>query len=317
MMRENSRIESKSFVLHHLSEGIYAAIADICGAADSNSGIIELGDQLVIFDSFLTPQAALELRRMVEELRGRTPQIVVNSHYHNDHIWGNQVFAQNAQIISSTRTRELIATAGMEEYQWYTANSAARLEALRAQHQNSEDEGLQYQQKMWICYYEALMEAMPQLSVCMPTITFDHQLELHGTQRKAELITFEGAHTGSDTVLHLPGESIIFMSDLLFVNCHPYLADGDPHQLLKALRELSLLNATHFVPGHGPVGTLEDVKAMIEYVEHCLETAQVLVDGGDISEEKISQIKLAKRFRNWLVPQFYKTNLRFLCGKMT
>jgi len=308
---------SKHFVLHQLAEGVFAAIAKDGGSAICNSGILDLGGQIVAFDTFLTPQAALDLRQMAEALFGGVPQIVVNSHYHNDHIWGNQAFLPAAQIVSSARTRELIATAGQEEYQWCLANSAGQLESYRSQYQNTGDEKKRNELSLWVGYYEGLVEAMPHLSVCMPTVTFDDRLEIHGSKQVSELITFEGAHTGSDTVLHLPQAGILFMSDLLFVGCHPYLADGDPLQLLKALKELSRLDATCFVPGHGPAGTAGDLELLIEYVDHCLETAQILVKEGNANPERITELKVPENFKQWRFPQFFQTNIRFLCQRLT
>jgi len=315
-MRKTSVTESKPFILHSLAEGVFAAIAEDGGSAISNAGLIDLGGQVLVFDTFLTPQAALDLRRAATDMLGRIPNIVINSHYHNDHIWGNQVFVPEAQIVSSARTRDLIATAGVEEFQWYSANSAERLETIRAQYQNTNDEHQQKQLSMWIGYYEGLVEALPQLTVCMPGITFDKHLEIYGNKLTAELITFEGGHTASDTVLHLPQEGVIFMSDLLFVGCHPYLADGDPFQHLNALKELSRLNATCFVPGHGPVGTSDDVKLMVAYIEQCLETAQTIVEEGHAYEEWIKELKIADHFQTWQLPQFYQTNIRFLCERL-
>ncbi len=315
-MHQTIRSESKHFVLHQLTKGIFAAIAEDGGSAICNSGIIDLGGQIVIFDTFLTPQAAMDLRQIAEEMFGRTPKVVINSHYHNDHIWGNQAFAPDTQIVSSARTRELIAIAGKEELQWYSANSTQQLESLQAQYHNTDDEQQRRQLSMWIGYYAGLVEAMPHLSVCMPRITFNKRLQIHGSKYTAELITFDGAHTESDTVLHLPQEGIIFMSDLLFVGCHPYLADGDPLQLLKSLKELSQLDTTCFVPGHGPVGTLDDVKILIEYVDHCLDTAQTLVKDGSDYEDRITGLKVADSYKHWQQNQFYQTNIRYLCQRV-
>ncbi len=305
--------ESRHFNLRRLVEGTFAAIATDGGAAISNSGLIDLGGQIIVFDTFLTPQAALDLRHMAEGLLGRAPHLVVNSHYHNDHIWGNQVFAPDALIASSTRTRELVATAGREELQWYSANSAQRLESVQVQLQNTEDEQQKQQLLMWKGYYEGLVEALPQLTVCMPGVTFDSRLALHGSKRTAQLIVFEGAHTGSDAVLYLPQDGIVFASDLLFVGCHPYLADGDPFQLLKALREMSHLDAACFVPGHGPVGTREDLMVLIEYIEYCLATAQRLVEEGAATEDRIAELAAADRYTAWQLSQFFQANIRFLC----
>jgi cyclase len=317
VMRKNLITRSKHFVLHQLAEGIFAAVAEDGGSAISNSGVIDLGEQILVFDTFLTPQAAIDLRQITIDILKRTPRLVINSHYHNDHIWGNQVFALDAQIVSSTRTRALIATAGAEEFRWYSLNSAQRLESLRAQYQNTNDEQQQKQLLLWIGYYEGLVEALPHLKVCMPSITFSNHLEIHGAKHTSELITFEGAHTENDTVLYLSKEGIVYMSDLLFVGCHPYLADGDPLQLLKALRELNRLDATYFIPGHGPVGRVDDLKLLIEYIEHCLDTAQLLVDKGNAYEDKITELKIAERYVHWQQPQFYQANIRFLCERMS
>ena len=308
--------KSKHFELQSLARGVYAALATDGGAAISNSGILDLGGQTVVFDTFLTPQAALDLRRAAEELTGRAPQVVVNSHYHNDHIWGNQVFVPEAQIIASARTRQLITTAGKEQLEWYAANSAGQLATFQSRFQNTEDAEQRSQLAMWVGYYAGLVEAIPHLSVCLPGITFAGELEMHGSDRSARLIEFEGAHTGSDTALYLPQDGIVFMSDLLFVGCHPYLGDGDPWKLLQALKELSRLDAVTFVPGHGPVGSRRDLALLIEYVEGCLETAQTLVGEGEPSDERIGGLQVAEKYREWKLARFYPTNIRFLCQRL-
>jgi cyclase len=312
-MPGNPQPGSKHFSLRSLDDGCYAAIAEDGGSAICNAGLIDLGGQILVFDTFLTPQAATDLRRSSIELLGHPPGIVINSHHHNDHIWGNQVFAPDAQIVSSIRTRELVTTAGMEELQWYSSNSAQQLESLRTQQQNSTDEQQLKQLRMWIGYYEGLVEALPRLSVRIPGITFKDRLWIYGTKRSAELITFEGAHTESDTVLHLPQEGILFMSDLLFVGCHPYLADGDPIKLLKTLDELGQLNSTCFIPGHGPVGTIDDLRLLMEYVGECLKIAQGLVEEGNETEARITELRIAERYQHWQLPQFFQSNIRFLC----
>jgi hypothetical protein len=70
------------------------------------------------------------------------------------------------------------------------------------------------------------------------------------------------------------------------------------------------------VPGHGPVGAFEDLKLLIEYIEHCLETAQLLVETGNANEDKIKELEIAETYRHWQQPQFYRTNIRFLCDRL-
>ncbi len=89
------------FFSQALTDQVYAALAQDGGAAISNAGVIDLGGLTVIFDTFLTLQAARDLRSFAEKATGRSPQIVINSHFHNDHIWGNQVFLPEAQFVST------------------------------------------------------------------------------------------------------------------------------------------------------------------------------------------------------------------------
>jgi glyoxylase-like metal-dependent hydrolase (beta-lactamase superfamily II) len=153
--------------------------------------------------------------------------------------------------------------------------------------------------------------------VTLPGITFDGRLELHGAKRRAELITYEGAHTGSDAILYLPQDGVVFTSDLLFVGNHPYLADGDPFKLLETLHALSQLDAATFVPGHGPVGSREDLFLMIEYVEHCLAAARLIVQEGGDYEERVKQLPAAEKFQGWQLSGFYPTNILFLCRRLS
>jgi glyoxylase-like metal-dependent hydrolase (beta-lactamase superfamily II) len=205
----------------------------------------------------------------------------------------------------------------MEEVQWSSANSAQQLELHQSQFQNTSDEEQRKQATMWIGYYEGLVEAMPHLSVSLPSITFKNQLEIHGSKQTAELIEFEGGHTQSDTVLHLPQEGLLFMSDLLFVGCHPYLGDGDPLRLLKTLGELSQIGASYLVPGHGPVGSSADLELLIEYVKYCLDTAQLLVNEGSAQDDKIKELKVAERYQHWRFPRFFQSNVRCLCQRLS
>jgi cyclase len=314
-MTDISQPGSKHFTLQQAAEGVYAAIANDGGAAICNAGIIDLGGQVVVFDTFLTPQAAQDLRQAAINLFGRTPQIVVDSHWHNDHVWGNQVFANEAQILSSTRTRQLIAVECQKEVEWFTANAAQQLASYQSQYKNASDEQRSQMTSM-LGYYEGLAEAMPHLSLCLPGITFDQRLALHGTKRTAELITFEDAHTASDTVLYLPQEGVLFMSDLLFIGYHPYLGDGDPQGLQAALREVSQMEAKCFVPGHGSLGTRDDLQQFVEYIDYCTETAQALVNQGNGYEDRIAGLKIAERYQSWQLAFFFPANISFLCKRL-
>ena len=110
--------------------GVYAAVSDIAGAAVGNAAIIDTGDKTLVIDSFMTAQAARELRTEVSRLTGRSAFMLVNTHWHGDHTWGNQEFAE-IPIVSTARTVELMITDTPADLTAYEAELDAHLAALR------------------------------------------------------------------------------------------------------------------------------------------------------------------------------------------
>jgi cyclase len=139
-MSDQHSLGSRHFRLERLADGIWAAIHIDGGWAQSNAGIIDLGDRTLVFDTFINPEAATDLRAVALELTGRPAVTVINSHSHNDHMWGNQAFPPETDIISTTKTRELITAEWEEEYEWCREHSAQRLEQLQARLHEETDE---------------------------------------------------------------------------------------------------------------------------------------------------------------------------------
>ena len=305
------------YALEQLSDGVYAAIASDGGAAISNAGLVDLGDSTLLVDTFLTPTAAEDLRADARRLTGRLPRWVVNTHYHNDHIWGNQVFVPEAALISTARTRRLIQTAGQAEYDDYRAITADRLKALLAQQAAAKTDAQRAALDPLVGYFRGLAHDFPRLQVTLPNLVFEDRLVLHGSRRQVELIAFADAHTGSDTLVYLPAEGIVFMSDLLFVAFHPYVGDGNPSHWLEVLRAIGdgtagTPNATCLVPGHGPTGTRADLQRLAEYIQACQQIARTLAAEGKTSPADIAATAIPEAYAGWALPRFFYANLSSL-----
>ncbi len=219
---------SKHYTLDKVTDGVYAAIARVGGSAIGNAGLVDLGDSTLVIDTFVTPTAAEDLRTDAQRLTGRDVRWVVNTHYHNDHIWGNQAFVPEAQIISTFQTRALIETAGREEYDDYRAVTDAKLKEALAQQAAAKTEAERAASELWVGFFSGLARDFPRLRVTLPTMLFESHMLLRGSKRRAELIAFTAAHSGSDAIVYLPDDGIVFMSDLLFAGYHPYLAMATP-----------------------------------------------------------------------------------------
>jgi len=310
-MGEATISDSSHFRLQQLADGVYAAIAVEGGAATCNAGIVDLGNCTMVFDAFLTQQAAIDLNAAAERLFGRRVEYVVNSHFHNDHIRGNQAF-EGARIVATPKTREWLVANGQEDIRANARDVPKELQAL----ENGEDEMMQREKKMWLGYYRGLMESFPTLKLKIPDLTFDASLVFHGARRTAEVVTYGGGHTKSDAILCLPDDRIAFLGDLLFVEAHPYLGEGDPRELVSTLKKIGTLSMKDIVPGHGSVGTPRDLEVMCQYVSDLEKMAGEVVKAGG-SEDQAAEKAIPKAYEDWKFCIFFEPNMRFIWGRLS
>jgi cyclase len=312
--------KSQHFQLSELSDGVYAAIQTADGWAVGNAGIIDLGGHTVVFDTFLAPQAATELCKAAEVLTGRPVTTIINSHYHSEHFWGNQVFDASTNIIATTATHDHMATKGAQEVIQQQESVAAQLANLEKRQQAAKKEKERQQLKMRLRDCQAIMATLPTLTLRLPNITFDSRLVLHGTQRRAEVISYGPGHTQGDAFLYLPAEKILFAGDLVSVGYHPYLADGDPGEVNRILDIIGKLQPKFVVPGHGEIGDMQDVQATARYITLLAEMALIeltyKLENSAQLDEKIAQLPIPKQFAAWLHTDFFAANLRFLYERL-
>jgi cyclase len=303
--------KSKHFRLEQLADGVYGCIHAEGGWAISNAGIIDLGDRTLVYDTFLSLEAAQDLLNAAEGLTGRPVHAVINGHPHNDHIWGNQVFSADVDIISTMRTRDLIETEGPLEVQDFQAVSQQRLETNEALWKNENDESRRAILNYYITYYQAIIATLPNLKLRLPNVTFTGELTFSGSKRSAKLIPYDRAHSGSDAILHLPDDDIFFMGDILFIDVHPYLSDGDPGKIQNILAQVRELKPVILVPGHGPVGSFSALDWMDGYINTLNGIAREAIKKG-VTLEEISQIPMPREYEHLMFPSFYPANLKFL-----
>lgn len=298
---------SEHFTIEKLDAGVYAVIHKTGGYAICNSGIIDLGNETLVIDCFISPKAAEDLKKAAEELTGNEVKYVVNSHFHNDHVRGNQVFV-DAQIISTKRTAELIEKITPEELEWEAKVIDDRIETTTQKLAEETDPFKLEELKMWMGYYQAIKESQGNYKITLPNTFMEDTLVIKGTEREAVLFTKGKGHTESDIVLWLPEEKILFATDLLFVNCHPWLGDGFSVDWIRYLKDLQKLNAKSIVPGHGPLGSIEDIDIMINYIN----TINSIVDNAieaKLTEEEIKLTQIPEEYKEWWFSRFFIPNL--------
>lgn len=240
-----------NFNVKTLVPGVYALIASSNGAAGSNSGIIDLGDHTIVFDTTSTLSAARELMRVSQELTGRTPKYVINSHSHPDHIHGNVVFNETSVLISSSVTRDEIARDGVQGMVNMHNDLTTQVNLFREQITSEMDELKRTKLEGIIQFLDGIVQGYPTPEdLRIPNLTYNHRLEFHGSERSAQLLSFGGAHSVCDAVLWLPGDKILFAADVVG---NSILCTGYPENWWTILDKLEALHAELVVPGHGHV----------------------------------------------------------------
>ena len=310
--RKKVRIKpSANFTVQQLAPNVWAAIHNQhYGKAICNAGIVDLGDKTLVYDPFMSPSAAAELRDIARKLTGNKNFYIVNSHYHTDHIRGNQAFLPNATIFGTSMTRTLIEINEPSEQEWEKKHVPTLLQAIRKRMVNASEIDRQ-EMPYWVGYYEGIMESSDFLFTALPDYTFDDSLWIEGKEVSVKLVEWRNGHTVSDAVLLIPSLGIAFMGDLLCTDRHPWLSDGDVDGWKSALKTFYEDKAYHtYLPGHGAVSGKESLKILYDY----LVDVQKMCNGAvtDSAQAALMNEPIPLQYRSWLCGRFYQPNIQFL-----
>jgi len=268
----------------------------------------------LIFDSFLSPSVAEELLELVEELGLSPIKYVVNSHSHNDHIRGNQVFTPDVKIISTTRTAELIKeweAVDIKDEKEYAPLRFAYYDSLYNAYNGDTTARAYLQILMWRPYYETLAESHKVVETRLPDVFVDNQQYYDGPKRRVQIISKGPGHTESDLIMYLPDDQIIFTGDLVFNACHPYMAQGSVPDWKDWLNFMDSLDIAVVVPGHGQFGTKEIITSMRSYIISIEDLAAEMHSQG-LSIEKTESIAIPDQYKDWWFDRFFLSNLKFV-----
>lgn len=303
-------MESRYFRLEQVGPGVWAAIVRPGTGAWGNAGIVDLGDQTLVFDTFLTQAAARDLKAAAERLTGRPVTLVVNSHEHLDHVHGNMVF-EGATVIATEKTREIMAVRRPAMLE-YARKHPEYPDQLAAQAEREQNPAKRRAMLVEVGDYRALGLELDTLQILLPTQTFTDRLLLQGSHRSVELIAVGPAHTAGDLVLWLPAERILFAGDVVQVETHPFLGTGSLIDWHRAHQVLEWLEAERIVPGHGPVGGPDTIRRLSDYLQvQELLVRQHLAAGG--TAEEVDRIPLPPAFADWAAATEWWGNLALIC----
>ena len=190
---------------------------------DQNIGVVLGRDAVLVIDTRTTYPQAREILDDLRQLTSAPVEVVVDTHGHYDHAFGNAVF-RPAAIWGHLGCGPFMARTG-----------DARRPQLVAQ-------------------LPELATELREVVLDPPDLTFEEQAVVDVGGREIELRYLGRGHTDHDAIVLVPGTAVMFAGDLLEGGAVPSFGDSFPLEWPATVDRLSLLVERIAVPGHGDAG---------------------------------------------------------------
>jgi len=277
-----------------VTEGIYYATASGTMTVGANSPIILTDTEALIIDSEITPAAARALVADLKAVTDKPIRYVVDSHYHYDHAFGNQVFGPEVQVIGHENTRRRLLGNTMEQYTYLSSVEPmpARVAALRERSAKETDPQQKAALERQIANSLAYLEQVKEIKVTPPGVTLDRKMTLFRGGREIQILYFGRGHTDTDVVVYLPKEKIVCTGDLM-ESVISYMGDAYLDEWPATLDRLMALDFDTVMPGHGVVFKGKGhIEAFQRYLRDVSKQARELKTAGVAAEAAAQRIDM-------------------------
>lgn len=261
--------QEPAFHFQELAPGVVAAVVnpDAPSYAFANSLIVIGADGVLVVDTQQSPRPA---REVLAEIRRRTDapvRWVVNTHWHADHVWGNQVYADSCpdvEFLATPATRDTLLAAWPRQAQQQREHTLETRGQLQEMLESETDPDRADRIRAAIQVRNRYLADLDRLRIILPDRLVEDRLRIDLGGRTAVLVAVGPAHTPGDLVVRLPDTGIIAMGDIIEEG-DLWLEGADPAGWVRALNTVLAMDPRILVPGHGAVQTdLELIRAQRE-----------------------------------------------------
>ncbi|MET0683605.1 MAG: MBL fold metallo-hydrolase [Casimicrobiaceae bacterium] len=263
----NDSVTSTARQVTKLAEGVYTirhpdATDDF---PEGNTTVVIGARDVLVIDSCYLPSSARADIAQIRQWTDKPVRYLLNTHWHYDHNGGNASYLEAfpmAAIVAHNETRTMMAARVPSYVTRYASEDSVfgkeRAELARIVTTGLDDSGkvLSSDKKANAAKNLALKERAAGefrgYVFAPPSLTFDRELNIDLGNREVQLRFLGRGNTGGDVVAYLPAEKILIAGDLLD-HPVPYAFGGYPHEWIRTLQAMALLDFATVVPGHGRV----------------------------------------------------------------
>jgi len=298
-------IVDKGFAsVRKIGNGLYATISDpskgnttIC-----NGGFLAGKDGALLIEGFTTPAGAafqMDALRMVSQVPVKG---ALDTHYHFDHSMGNSFYGANSVQLWAHATA---AKRIVENYApMQGADKAAALAPYEKRIKDAKSDAERAHAQSDLNAAAGVFQVASATVLGLPNHPIDPAkppmpIDLGGLTAVIESYT---GHSGTDMIVRVPEQNVVYTGDLLFSGWYPVCFDEKAtiSGWRDTLKKFAAFDKdTLFVPGHGQICGQEGIVSIREVFDDIAGQAEKMYKAGVPAEEAQHRYAVPDKFKNF------------------
>ena len=230
---------------------------------EPNALVIVNRDDVVVVDPGGVPLSAENAIRLIRSVTDKPVSVLVNTHWHGDHVLGNQVYRREfpgVRIVAHANTYRDITGKPLE----YIGRQDKMFTELVTDWEAQLAKGvLEPRLQAMLPDVKAAMLENRRVLLTPPDLSFSDELVLHRGPREIRIRYLGRGNTEGDAIVWLPNERILASGDLVVAPI-PYGFGSFPAEWIGTLEKLAAYDFKVLVPGHGEVQKNRDHLRLVQ-----------------------------------------------------
>jgi glyoxylase-like metal-dependent hydrolase (beta-lactamase superfamily II) len=266
-----------------------------------NITVLDAGPSLVVVDTWSSPQAAARAKALIDKRFHKPVSHVINTHYHWDHTFGNQVFAGTVIVGHASCVEPM--------------NAEYRTPELRLKALDQALQGTSGQMREFLTALKAEVGEGFRLTIPNHLVTDRDMLRVGDLS--ICLYHVPGLHTVTNLTIHVPELGLLFTRREFNKGSLPILEPG--LDMTKLIASLEAVQATgrpvrYLVCGHGDPVENPDLAAPLAYLRLLAKTVQTARQQGRTLDQNRDDASLNAIPEVAKYPKVHQANLELLWG---